>query len=195
MTVTSIRYQPIEGGALGGHFALHVALGAGDGPGAFLSDTDVAERIHNAFESLDLKFKAVRGVLFDCRRHDAVSEEMISLLGTLRDWGFSIVLWVGQTTRHPWFEYATYITVFVTSALWPNFKVNEIRYVMPDNVQEWTEPEVYDVNASGSLYLMPPAGNTSALLAFATQCAKPWGVILPAVKTPAIAFKIDMEKK
>ena len=194
MTVTSLRYQPIEGGALGGHFALHVTLGGGDSPGVIFSATKLSTRIHDAFESLQLKHNSVRGVLIDCRKSDASIEEMMSLLGVLHDWKLMVNLWVGEGIRHPWFELASYITVFVTSQHWPNFKVSEIRYVMPVAGEPWIEPDVYDVNAQAGCYIVPRMGMSSALITFVTECKRPWGVVIPAKRT-AIEFKLTESAK
>jgi hypothetical protein len=194
MVVTSIRYQPIEGGALGGHFALHVTLGGGDAPGVAFGSTELSTRIHDVYESLALKYKAVRGALFDCRKADVTDDEMTSLLGTLKDWGLSVILWVNESTRYSWFEFANYIAVFVTSQHWPNFKVSEIRYVMPVLGEEWIEPDVYDVNASVGAYLIPRSGMSSALITFATECRRPWGVVIPMKRT-AIEFKLTEKAK
>jgi len=190
MTVVSIRYQPIEGGALGGHFALHVTLGGDHAPGVSMDSMELGARIYAAFEKLDLKFKAIRGVLFDCRKSNATNEEMSTLLGTLRDWGMTVILWVGQSIRHPWFEFGSYLTVFVTGQHWPNFKVSEIRYVMP--IDNWVEPEIYDVNTKVSSYLIPPREAKSAdVLTFVTSCTRPWAII---GKSPALAFALEEGK-
>ena len=82
MNVSSIRYQPVEGGALGGHFALHVTLGADLAPSGFTTAASLATRIHDIFESLALKSK-VKGVLIDCREAQGDPDEMSSLLQTL----------------------------------------------------------------------------------------------------------------
>ena len=189
MTVNSIRYQPIEGGALGGHFALHVTLGEGNLPGVDSTPTEVSTRIHDAFKSLDLKSKSISGVLFDCRKAILAPEEMISLLGTMRDWKYPIILWVGEMTRHPWFEYANFITVFVVSTNWPNFRANEIRYVPPINGDEWTEPEVFEVNQGAVCYVDPFSDRknksvATQLLQFITEAKRAWGVI-PFAHVPA----------
>ena len=190
MTVVSIRYQPIEGGALGGHFALHVTLGGEASPGVFFDPTALATKLHDAYESLDLQFKAIRGILFDCRKADINSEDMTSLLGTIRDWGFKVILWIGESIRFPWFEIASYITVFVTSQHWPNFRVNEIRYVAPAIGDTWIEPDVYDVNANASSYIIPGASKSS-VLPFITACKRPWGIV---GKGPAIEYKLKDDK-
>ena len=187
MHVTSIRYQPVEGGALGGHFALHVTLGASDGPSVF-SATELSTRIHDAFEVLGIK--GIHGVLIDCRAAAPTAEEMMSLLGTLRDWNYFVNLWVGELVRYPWFEIARYITVFVTRKNWPNFKCNEIRYVPPES-GEWTEPEIYDVNTLTPGYVLPRTRNTADLLKFVTSAKRPWGVVLTSQgMPPAIDFKL-----
>jgi len=175
MHVTSIRYQPVEGGALGGHFALHVTLGAGDSPGVSLSATELTARIHDAFQTLNLKTK-VRGVLLDCREAVGESDEMSSLLEILKDWGCVRFLWVNETTRYAWFDPSQHIVVFVKSQHWPNFRVNEIRYVTPLNPDEWAEPDVYDVNGGAYCYLLSAAPK-SELLRFVTECKRPWGII------------------
>jgi len=191
MHVTALRYQPIEGGGLGGHFALHVALGGGDTPGADLSPTELATRIHDCYEKLAITHKGPKGVLFDCRLVFDAAEDMRSLLGTLRDWGLNIILWVREETRYSWFEFANYITVFVHSPHWPNFKVSEIRYV-PDP-SGLLEPEVFEVNSNASLYLVPPVKSVSAkdILSFITSAKRLWGVIQPVKFTLSIDFKLE----
>jgi hypothetical protein len=182
MTVTSIRYQPIEGGALGGHFALHVTLGEGNLPGVF-SPTELATRIHDCFEKLALQTK-VRGVLVDCRAAVGETYDMGSLLSTLKDWGFTVILWVGESVRYSWFDPTYYIVAFVTSQHWPNFRVNEIRYVMPWEKDKWAEPDVYDVNANATCYVVFTGGGPD-VVRFITECKRPWGIIGQA---PSIDF-------
>jgi hypothetical protein len=187
MNVSSIRYQPVEGGALGGHFALHVTLGADMAPNGFTTAASLATRIHDIFESLGLKSK-IKGVLIDCRESVGDPDEMSSLLQTLKDWGITIVLWVGDKTRYSWFDPSYYITVFVRTQHWPNFRVNEIRYVMDWNQNAWIEPDVYDVNVGAASYIVwndkIPRG---ALVQFVTDCKRPWGIIGSAA---SIGFKI-----
>jgi hypothetical protein len=198
MIVTSLRYQTIEGGALGGHFALHVTLGgASNGPSEF-SPTELSTKIHDCFTKLDLKAKLLTGILFDCRMNllpgmvnpNFTSEDMISLLGTLKDWGHNIVLWVDETTRYAWFEYASYITVFVHSKNWPNFRVNEIRYESPTD-GEWLEPEVFEVNQNATAYLKPEKIDTKSVIKFILESKRAWGVIIPTRGVPAIDFKLQ----
>lgn len=190
MIVTSIRYQPVEGGTLGGHLALHVTLGVEADPGVSFSPNTLSEKIHDCFEELNLKSKSIRGVLIDCRRAIITSDDMISLLGTLRDWSYTVVLWVSEKTRYPWFELASYITVFVISRSWANFKVNEIRYLAPNIGSPWTEPEIYDVNANVPSYLVVGSCANVDILAFITEAKRPWGLVIPAVKSPSISFKL-----
>jgi hypothetical protein len=184
----SIRYQPVEGGALGGHFALHVTLGEGNLP-SDLTPTELATRVHDCFEKLALKC-AIKGVLVDCRQ--AISEvyDMGSFLSTLKDWGYTILLWVGEKTRYSWFDPSYYIVAFVTSRHWPNFRVNEIRYVLIGSEDQWAEPDVYDVNANATCYVIPPVNlPLASITAFITGCKRPWGVI---GKAAAIDFtKVD----
>jgi len=191
MNVTSLRYQPVEGGALGGHFALHVTLGASDGPGVFVPLADLSSRIHGAFEVLNLQAK-VKGVLLDCREGFGERDEMASLVSTLLDWGMTVILWVDETTRHAWFDPRCYIAAFVTHQHWPNFRVNEIRYVMPQDPTKWIEPDVYDVNAAATCYLVPTEKQTKAapIIDFVTKCKRPWGIIRDIV---AISFKLKDE--
>ena len=194
MNVTSLRYQPIEGGALGGHFALHVTLGASDGPGVPFTPTMLSTKIHEVFEILNLQAK-VKGVLVDCREADLVpltTGEMTSFLSTLKDWGVTVIVWVNEGTRYAWFDPSQYIVVFVTHQHWPNFRVNEIRYVMPQDPAKWIEPDVYDVNAAATCYLVPTEKQTKAapVIDFVTKCKRPWGIIRDIV---AISFKLKDE--
>jgi hypothetical protein len=191
MTITSIRYQPVEGGALGGHFALHVSIGDGNVPGVSLSATELTKKIHDSFESLAIISEATKGVLLDCRGAmlREISDDMTSLIGTLRDWGFMVVLWVDEKTRYSWFEKANYITVFVTSANWPNFRVNEIRYV-PSN-GSWIEPEVYPVNVNAPGYVEASLDHSPAdILKFVTEAKRAWGVVARYRSGPSITFKV-----
>jgi len=184
MNVASIRYQPVEGGAFGGHFALHVTLGAADAPS--VTSTELTTRIHDCFEALALKSK-IKGVLIDCREAVGSAEEMQSLLSTLKDWGLVVHLWVGESTRYAWFDPSQYIVVFVKSQHWPNFRVNEIRYVMPEG--DWVEPDVYDVNAGAVCYIIPSEGaKGGSLISFITECKRPWGIIKDRI---AIDFKVS----
>jgi hypothetical protein len=176
MTITSLRYQPIEGGTLGGHFALHVSFGEDGLPGATFSATTLATKIHDIFESLDPKHK-VKGVLLDCREAVGSNDEMISLLQTLKDWGYVRVLWVGESTRYSWLDPSQYIVAFVTSQHWPNFRVNEIRYVMPKDKAAWVEPDVYDVNGGAYCYVVPQLAASGEVVAFLVNCKRPWGVV------------------
>jgi hypothetical protein len=190
MTVTSLRYQPIEGGALGGHFALHVTLGGASNGLSEISPTELSTKIHECFQKLDLKAKLLTGILFDCREGTFLSEDMISLLATLKDWGHNIVLWVDETTRYAWFEYASYITVFVRSKNWPNFRVNEIRYEAPAD-GEWLEPEVFEVNQNATAYIKPEKMDTKSVIKFILESKRAWGVIIPTRGVPAIDFKLQ----
>jgi len=188
MRVSQVRFAPISGGALGGHFALHVRLGASDDPESVSSEIDattLSGLIHDAFEQLDLKSRATRGVLFDTRKADIIdSAEMMSLLGTLRDWGLILAAWVGADKRCAWFELLNHITVFVSTQHWPNFKANEIRYVPSGD--PWIEPDIYDVNAGASLYVEPEGATAANILAFVSRTLHPWGIIggLPGVDFP-----------
>ena len=187
MHVTSLRYQPVEGGALGGHFALHVSIGESNLPGLTFSATELSTRIHDAFEKLGLK--VIRGVLIDCRSGTLLAEEMLSLLGVLRDWKYLIILWVGERVRYPWFELANNITAFVTSKNWPNFKVTEVRYIPPE-VGAWEEPEVFEVNQGSWCYVMPRKRDTAEVLKFVTEARRAWGLILPSASVPGVAFDL-----
>jgi hypothetical protein len=177
MRVSRIRYQPIEGGTLGGQFALHVRLGAGDGPESSSFEIDasnLATKIHDAFKTLDLKSSAIRGVLIDARDDENVdSNEMISLLGTLHDWNLTIVAWAEARKRAAWFERVNYLTVFVRTQHWPNFRVNEIRYVDIELV----EPDVFEVNTNAMCYLDAFMTNAKDVLTFVTSAKRLWGVI------------------
>jgi hypothetical protein len=184
MRISRFRYQPIEGGTLGGHFALHVKLGAGDDPESLSFDYDttaLAAKIHDIFEALNLQSRFVRGVLFDAREADTLdSAEMLNLLGILRDWKLNVIAWVGEKKRWAWLELCDYITVFVGSPHWANFRVNEIRFV--PSGEKWIEPEIYEVNASAPGYIDASNGQPSAsVLVFATEAKRAWGVI-PVVR-------------
>ena len=190
MRISRLRYQPIEGGTLGGHFALHVKLGVGDDPEPFSFDLDVttiAQRIHDAFEVLGLKHTMAKGVVFDAREAELLdAADMLSLLGTLRDWRFTIVAWVGEKRRSAWFELVNYLTVFVRSAHWPNFKVNEIRFVPSGDT--WIEPEVYEVNNGAVQYVDASSGlPVTSVLTFVANAKRSWGIV-PVTKAP---FGID----
>jgi len=193
MRVSHIRYMPIEGGTLGGHFALHVILGASNDPEcSSLDENDLATLIHDAFEKLNLSHGNIQGVLFDVRRADDLdSNEMLSLLGTLRDWNIHIIAWVNERKRYPWFEQLGYLTVFVESVNWPNFKVNEIR-VEPEML-EWVEPAIYEVNANATSYLQPSLGlDAMKVLTFIKNARRNWGVIMPrgSAPVPPIEFTL-----
>ncbi len=189
MTVTSLRYQLVEGGALGGHFALHVTLGGSDAAGATFAPDELAQRIHGAFEELAIKCP-IKGVLFDCRNARLDSTEMSSLLALLHDWGLTVILWVGPKIRYPWFERANHIVVFVTAPKWPNFRVSEIRYVLPKD-GKWTEPEVYEGNKDATCFVVPTTDeDTNRALAFVLGCTRLWGVVLPTTRQPIVNFKL-----
>jgi hypothetical protein len=190
MRVSSIRYQPIEGGTLGGHFALHVTLGADDDPESFiLSPTELATMIHNNYKSLNLRSEIIRGVLFDSRNAYGIeTSEMLSLVGTLRDWGMFIDAWVDEYKRCAWFEKVNYLTVFLHSENWPNFRVNEIRFEPKGD--NWAEPEIFEVNQNAPGYVYPGA-DTGKVLAFISNAKRPWGVILPVRSSYAVNFPIE----
>jgi len=187
MRVSHMRYQPIEGGALGGLFALHVSLGSSNDPESVtLSSTELGTMIHDAFATLALATLYPQGVLFDVREADDLdSEEMRSLLDVLRDWKYVLIAWVGEEKRSAWFSLVGYIVAFVHSQHWPNFHVNEIRFEPQGD--DWTEPEVYGVNAGATCYVVEQ-GNRDALLLFVKNAKKPWGVIGPMM--PAVGFLI-----
>jgi hypothetical protein len=186
MYVTSIRYRPVEGGALGGHFALHVTLGT-EVPSGFFTPTDLSTRIHDIFEKLGLQSK-VKGVLLDCREGVGDAAEMLALLQTLKDWSYTLILWVNEEVRYSWFDPSYYITVFVRSQHWPNFRVNEIRYLMPEEEAQWAEPDVYDVNAASTCYVLPPGlAGIPQVVKFTTGCKRPWGII---GRSASIAFML-----
>jgi hypothetical protein len=180
MRISHIRYQPIEGGTLGGHFALHVKLGADSDPESFsLNSTELATKIHEAYEILDLKSQAIRGVLIDTRLDELVdATEMMALIGTLRDWNMTVVAWVGEKRRASWFEKVNYLTVFIHDKNWPNFKVNEIRYEPIGDTL--IEPDIFEVNQNvpGYVYCdLQTSAVRSKILAFVFQAKRPWGVI------------------
>ena len=193
MKVISLRYQPVEGGALGGHFALHVTLGGGD-PASVFSASSLATKIHDCFQKLDLK-SPVRGILLDCRQSDAGMEEMSSLIAILRDWGLFVNLWVGDETRYPWFE-GCHITVFTGRDHWANFRVDEVRYILSENPALWHEPDIYAVNKLSVCYVLPAEGILGSskyrgeLLHFLTECRRPWGVILHTLGAPVLVFDL-----
>lgn len=193
MRVSQIRYQPIEGGTLGGHFALHVTLGvdASFGPESFnLTPSELSTSIHNAFSKLDFAFKTQNElVLFDCVAGEVNTEEMLSLLGTLRDWGMKIVVWIRDDKRCAWFELANYITVFLCGQHWANFKANEIRYTILNGE---AEPDIYDVNQGAYLYVY----NHTNVLSFIKNAPKHrWAVILESRKSVGIEFPIRIPEK
>jgi hypothetical protein len=194
MRISRFRYQPIEGGTLGGHFALHVTLGAGDDPESLSFDYDtsaLATKIHDIFEALKLQSRFVRGVLFDAREaFDLDTAEMLSLLGVLRDWKINVVAWVGEAKRPAWFELCNYITAFVTSPHWSNFRVNEIRFVPTG--EKWIEPEVYEVNDAAPGYIDASNGQPAAsVLVFTTEAKRPWGVIPVIRASVGIDFPLE----
>ena len=119
MRISRLRYQPIEGGTLSGHFALHVTLGSSSNAASefvSLDSTEIATKIHDAFETLSLKPTVDKGILIDAREADDLdSSEMISLLGTLRDWKYFIGAWVSEHKRCAWFEYINHLVVFIES--------------------------------------------------------------------------------
>ena len=192
MNVTSLRYQPVEGGALGGHFALHVTLGPSNGAGS-ISPTDLSTKVHDAFDKLAVRSN-IKGVLVDCRNLGASNSDMDALLGTLRDWGLFINLWVGEKTRFPWFTYANYITVFLTKPKWPNFRVSEVRY-FPPPLGDWEEPEIFEVNKDATCWFTPSARATPAeVVKFASETRRPWGVTSWGFEKrtiPSVTFKLD----
>ena len=178
MKISSIRYTPIEGGSLGGHFALHVILGSKDK--TELPDLDssaIATKIHDAFEILGLKTTTLKGVLIDARDNSSIeSEEMLSLLGTLRDWNIERFAWVGEKKRAAWFEFLNHLVVFVKSQHWANFRVSEIRYAPDDD--KWIEPDVFEVNRNALLYVtVKDTSIAGKILPFVTDAKNRWGVI------------------
>lgn len=191
MRVSSIRYQPVEGGTLGGHFALHVTLGGDEAPEAFsFEPSEVASRIHDAFEELDLKTSVDRGVLIDAREDPNVSsEEMIELIGILRDWKLLITAWVSEKKRAAWFDGLNYLTVFVRSQHWPNFRASEIRYEPQKG--DWIEPEIFEVNSKSLCYVHVSNGNLKPLYGFISNAKRPWGVISPLVLVSPVDFPLD----
>jgi len=164
---------------------LHLSIGEKDLPGASFTIAELTERIHAVIESLKLKSR-VKGVLINCLTAVGGNEEMISLLQTLKEWGITVILWVGETTRYPWFDPSQYIVAFVTHQHWPNFRVNEVRYIMGE--KDWLEPDIYDVNMNATCYVVPtPNAKGAAVVAFITECKRPWGVL---GKSAAIDFKL-----
>lgn len=192
MRVSHLRYKPIEGGTLGGLFALHVTLGVGDGPESFsLSSKALLQSIRNAYTTLDFAYKGLDGVLFDCLEAEVGNEEMLEVLGTLQDWGVRTIAWVGADKRHPWFEKVNYLTVFVAAEKWPNFKASEIR-VCPDAEGNLLEPELLPVNAGASAYFY--GGDVSRSMVFLkTAKQRRWGYIAPNV--PSIGIEVLLEKE
>lgn len=179
---------------LGGHFALHLALGGSDALGAEYSPTEITETIHTIIASLSSKPQAVRGVLFDMRNAKPSSEEMTSILATLKDWQLFTVLWVDPGTRYGWFELANYVTVWLIGPRWPNFKVNEIRYQPAAQAESWPEPDLYEVNAATNAYLVveKKAAMAKKVFAFVSNASRPWGLITGSAWTAKILY--DGEK-
>ena len=99
------------------------------------------------------------------------------------------MLGVGDRTRYSWFDPSQYIVAFVKSQHWPNFRVNEIRYVMPVDQDKWIEPDVYDVNAGATCYVVS-LGAYANTMNFITECKRLWGIIGRVV---AIDFKLKAE--
>ena len=189
MRISHIRFQPIEGGALGGHFALHITLGAESDPESFvLSPVEITTKIHSAYETLGIKAQAVRGVLFDTRFADVDTTEMFTLLGTIRDWKLTIIAWVNEDKRCAWFELVNYLTVFVRSKNWPNFKASEIR-LDPNDDLAWAEPEIYEVNGKTPCYVNVHMGDAN-IVPFICSASHMWGVVLPTRTSYSIEFPI-----
>jgi hypothetical protein len=186
MRVSQIRFQPIQGGTLGGLFALHVTLGGEDSPELpSLKPKAVAALISGAFATLALKHPGPKGILLDCRAYrEPNSEEMLELLGLFKDWGYTSILWVRDDRRYAWFEFASYITAFVASPHWINFKASEIRYIPGP----WTEPDIFETNAQASLYLQPDSFSAKDVLSYVTSAKRSWGFIPETLVAPAIEF-------
>jgi len=186
MRVSEISYKPIEGGTLGGHFALHIRLGVSDDPESVeLSSNELASKIHDAYDKVKSGETRLQAVLIDSLLvTDVDSSQMIELLATLRDWKFFIIAWVEDYKRAPWFELVNYLTVFIRKFHWPNFKVTEIRYSPIE--QPWIEPEIYPVNANAPCYIDVVSVTTRELVAFIMGAHHPWGVIrhFPVVSFP-----------
>jgi hypothetical protein len=188
MRISQLRYMPIEGGTLGGHFALHVVLGSSNtSEGISLSEIELLSKLHKATETLGIRADRAKAVLFDVRKAtDLSTEDMISILGTLRDWKYTVIAWVGDEKRYAWFDLVNYLTVFINNPHWPNFKVSEIRYTPQD---EWLEPDAYEVNASTASYVVMPAPQYARkLLPFVCGASHPWGIITSAATMPFVDF-------
>jgi hypothetical protein len=88
--------------------------------------------------------------------------------------------------RCSWFSFANHIAVFLESPFWPNFKVNEIRYTPQ---AEFTEPEIYDVNANALCYI--EAQDNTKVLSFAIDAKASWGIVVPLKSYPVVNFPIE----
>jgi hypothetical protein len=186
MYLSSLRYKPIEGGTLGGHFAIHVTLGGGDSAESLsLDENALARKIHDAYTKLGLSPAYLKGVLIDTRNAPNLdANEMVALMSALRDWNYYVGIWVDGTKRCSWYSLANYIVAFVSTENWANFKCNEIRYVPYSG--NFVEPDIYDVNANTPCYV-DTTDNAQALI-FITTAKRSWGIIAPPRTYPVVDF-------
>lgn len=189
MRISSLRYQPIEGGTLAGLFAIHVRLGADSSPESFsFDDTQLSRKIHEAFEALTLSSNIEKGVLLDCRDAETIdTAEMSSFISTLNDWGYFVGAWVNDGKRSAWFSLLRHIVVFIDKPFWSNFKVNEIRYT--PSGPDYIEPEVYDVNKGAFCYIQ--AQDNPRIVTFITGAKRTWGIVVPLRSYPQVNFSLS----
>lgn len=175
MKVSSLVFAPLQGGALGGLFALELTLGG-------RLETSPPSLLEQIVKSADSSFppgyrrraiwvQAMNAIDFD-------QTEMDETLAVLRDKGFIVVVETDGQARPEWFNYATALVATLRTSKWLEYTVAELRYAPPVE-DEWREPLVGANNEAKSRYLVynPVKVSPRKVLTFMAEATHEWGVI------------------
>jgi len=168
-------YAPIQGGLLGGVFALELSFGGQ----LRLSPSEFLKQIDRIAASVFPEASHRRILWFDIANlADVEATEMDEVLAVLRDKGFVVIIESNGQSRPAWFNFATALVVSLREKDWLGFSVSAIRYEPPAE-DDWVEPRIEANNGSKSRYLVYSSDEVkpTKVLGFLSKAKSDWGII------------------
>lgn len=184
MLVKNIQIKPIKKGSLAGVFAFNLSLEANDEPYEGLAETVEAIRSHNTGKGK---------VIYLHEPPKGIDETaLLTLLKTLKDYGYKIVIACSGRVYAQWFMLADFISVHMDSAN-PivGFKCNEIIWHYSNG-----DPEPSLSEDSASRYVLPnKETNWNVLFDTVQNASHPWALCPHAETKFNVSVKIEGAKE
>jgi len=169
MFVNEISYGTILGGHLTGVVGLMVEVTGEEDTGEEVADILVAVRRH---EKAAGKVILLRGEFTPANNID-----MGTLVKSLTDAGYFVVIATTGRRYFQWFKNASFLIAETETLEWIGFEVNEIWYILHEDDQP--ELAIPQTAKLPTLYLVPgPKTSPSGLLSFLKRARFPWAVYL-----------------